>query len=326
MERSIGPIDGSSWRSPLGKQIALTAVLGRCVATAPTFDTFRTCRRRASPSRCTCGRPAGAAAIHPASAQPSPAEVLPRRPLTRGKRVARRSWFGSSPCRGRSPAERLLRRLGMPQGDDRILRHLKRHAAAVPHGVIRVAGIDDWSWRRGTRYGTVVVDLERRAVVDVLPDRSAATMTAWLQAHPSVEVVSRDRCGLYAQAARQGAPQALQVADRFHLVQNLRLAIERQLSRAPKPMKLENKTSRRASPPSFQQEQQDLSRTGRRLVWLDQFAAVKRPQQEGNSLAAIVTKPAWTGARWRSGQQATHCRSDIGWNRGRAASRGSRRC
>jgi hypothetical protein len=60
---------------------------------------------------------------------------------------------------GGRPAERLLRRLGMPQGDDRILRHLKRHAAAVPHGPIRVAGIDDWSWRRGTRYGTVVVDM-----------------------------------------------------------------------------------------------------------------------------------------------------------------------
>ena len=100
---------------------------------------------------------------------------------------------------GGRPAERLLRRLGMSQGDDRILRHLKRHAAAVPHGLIRVAGIDDWSWRRGTRYGTVVVDLERRTVVDVLPDRSAATMTAWLQANPSIEVVSRDRCGLYAQ-------------------------------------------------------------------------------------------------------------------------------
>ncbi len=66
----------------------------------------------------------------------------------------------------------------MPQGDDRILRHLKRDAAAVPHGPIRVAGIDDWSWRCGTRYSTVVVDLERRTVVDVLPDCSAAAMTA----------------------------------------------------------------------------------------------------------------------------------------------------
>jgi hypothetical protein len=58
---------------------------------------------------------------------------------------------------GGRPTERLLRRLGLPQGDDRILRHLKRHSAAVPHGPIWVAGIDDWSWRRGTRYGTVVV-------------------------------------------------------------------------------------------------------------------------------------------------------------------------
>jgi transposase len=95
-------------------------------------------------------------------------------------------------------------------------------------------GYETDPWKRGTRYGTLVVDLERRAVVDVLPDRSQATTAAWLRDHPSVEVVSRDRCGLYARAARQGAPQARQVADRFHLVQNLRVAIERQLSRTPR--------------------------------------------------------------------------------------------
>ncbi len=82
-------------------------------------------------------------------------------------------------------------------------------AAVLPcHAPLRVAGIDDWSWRRGTRYGTVVVDLERRAVVDVLSDRSRVTMAAWLRDHPSVDVVSRDHCGLYAQAARQGVAGA----------------------------------------------------------------------------------------------------------------------
>jgi transposase len=126
-----------------------------------------------------------------------------------------------------------MKRLGMPVSDDTILRQLKRRVAArgAPTNV-RVAGIDDCSWRKGSAYGTIVVDLERREVVDVLPDRSAAGTTQWLRQHPEVEIISRDRCGLYGQGAREGAPLARQVADRFHLLQNLRETIETQLSRA----------------------------------------------------------------------------------------------
>ncbi|WP_457852787.1 transposase [Sinorhizobium medicae] len=76
----------------------------------------------------------------------------------------------------------------------------------------------------------MIVDLERRSVVYILEDRSVASVARWLEQHPSVEIVSRDRGGLYAQAAREGAPQARQVADRFHLMQNLRVAIEEQMS------------------------------------------------------------------------------------------------
>ncbi|MGR9154621.1 transposase (plasmid) [Rhizobium leguminosarum] len=75
-----------------------------------------------------------------------------------------------------------------------------------------------------------MVDLERHSVVDVLNDCSVESAKAWLRERPTVEVVSRDRCGLYAQAAREGAPQARQVADRFHLVQNLRAEIKEQMS------------------------------------------------------------------------------------------------
>jgi transposase len=137
---------------------------------------------------------------------------------------------------GGRPGERLMKRLGMPVSDDTILRQLKRQVAArgAPT-TVRVAGIDDWSWRKGCTYGTIVVDLERREVVDVLPDRSAAGTAEWLSQHPEVEIISRDRCGLYAQGAREGAPQARQVADRFHLLQNLRETIETQLSRAARP-------------------------------------------------------------------------------------------
>ena len=94
---------------------------------------------------------------------------------------------------------------------------------------LRVAGIDDWAWKKGTTYGTMIVDLERRQVVDVLADRSADSTAEWLRGHPEVEIVSRDRAGLYADGARQGAPQARQIADRFHLLLNVREAVERQL-------------------------------------------------------------------------------------------------
>jgi transposase len=116
---------------------------------------------------------------------------------------------------GGTPAERLLRRLGIRVSDDTILRQLLR-AAQVVQPRARIIGIDDWSWRKSQSYGTIIIDLERRAVIDVLEDRDVITCTDWLRRHPEVEVISRDRCGLYAQAARQGAPQAEQVADRFH--------------------------------------------------------------------------------------------------------------
>lgn len=120
----------------------------------------------------------------------------------------------------------------MPLSDDTILRQVKRKTSnSLYKEPVRVVGIDDWSWRRSSRYGTIMVDLERRSVIDILDDRSVASVKEWLQKRPQIEVVSRDRCGLYSQAARQGAPQAKQVADRFHLVENLRQAIKAQMSR-----------------------------------------------------------------------------------------------
>jgi hypothetical protein len=121
--------------------------------------------------------------------------------------------------------------LGMPVSDDTILRRLKMRASARATTAVRVAGIDEWSWRKGCTYGAIVVDLERREVVDVLPDRSTAGTAEWLSQHPEIEIISRDRSGLYAQGAREGASQARQIADRFHLLQNLRETIETQLSR-----------------------------------------------------------------------------------------------
>uniref|UniRef100_UPI001AEF0FF7 transposase n=1 Tax=Methylosinus sp. Ce-a6 TaxID=2172005 RepID=UPI001AEF0FF7 len=138
--------------------------------------------------------------------------------------------FGHA-ARGRT-SEKLLARLAMPVSDNAILRQLKRHAAERRDGApLRAIAIDDWSWRKGFKYGTIIVDLERRIVADVLEIRSAKETADWVKQHSEIEVVSRDRCDLYAQGVRQGAPQARQVADRFHLLQNLRESIERHTTR-----------------------------------------------------------------------------------------------
>jgi transposase len=107
------------------------------------------------------------------------------------------------------------------------VKQLDSGSAAPP----RFVGIDDWAWRKGQRYGTIVVDLERGDVVDLLPDRDATTVRKWLDEHPGVELISRDRSSTYAQAAAEAAPDAQQVADRWHLLKNLREAIERLFER-----------------------------------------------------------------------------------------------
>ena len=168
------------------------------------------------------------------------AERLPRLATPFARRTTRLAGvvklFGHGA--GGRPSERLMASLGMPVSDTTILRSVKKSVTAQTNrAVVRIVGVDEWAWRKGTTFGTVIVDLERRQVVELLADRSAATTADWLKRHPEIEVVSRDRAGLYADAAREGAPQARQIADRFHLLKNLRETIERQLGRFEAPIR-----------------------------------------------------------------------------------------
>src|SRR5450631_478666 len=131
---------------------------------------------------------------------------------------------------GGRPGARLLWRLGMPVSRHTLLRQLKQAARHSAPPTVRVLGVDDWAWKKGMSFGTILVDLERNEVVDVLPTRSAEVLSVWLSQHPGVEILGRDRQGEYAEGARQGAPDAVQVADRFHLQLNLRQAVERALA------------------------------------------------------------------------------------------------
>lgn len=120
---------------------------------------------------------------------------------------------------GGRPGQDFARRLLLPVSKDTLLRAVRRHAA-LPVEVPRVVGIDDWAFKRGQRYGTIICDLERRRIIDLLPDREAATVAAWLAARPSIAVIARDRGAGYMQAATDGRPGAIQVADRWHLMEN----------------------------------------------------------------------------------------------------------
>jgi transposase len=131
---------------------------------------------------------------------------------------------------GGEAGARLAAKTAVPTSPDTLLRRVK-HAEVPAPKLLRFVGIDDWAWCKGQRYGTIVVDLETSTVVDLLPDRDAATVSAWLRAHPGVEVVSRDRSSTYSQAASQAAPKAQQVADRWHLLKNVREAVERLFER-----------------------------------------------------------------------------------------------
>ena len=125
---------------------------------------------------------------------------------------------------GGNAGARLAARLRLPTSPSTLLR-LVRGMPIPPMPALRAVGVDAWAWRRGHRDGPILVDVATHRVVDLLPDRSAATLAAWLARQPTITVVSRDRRDLYAAGLRRGAPEAVQVGDRFPLVRHLREAI-----------------------------------------------------------------------------------------------------
>ena len=186
---------------------------------------------------------------------------------------------------GRAGA-RLARTLGLAGSYRTILRLV--HGAPFPLlAAPRVIGLDEWAWRRGRRFGTIVCDLERHQVLDLLPERSALAVAQWLQAHPSVEIVCRDRSRLYAEGIRHGAPHAVQVVDRFHLVQNLGDALERFFLRYRRDLNTLGAALHRSSEPTLTPATMSQARHAR---WVHRYHHIQRLHAQSLGVAAIARR------------------------------------
>ncbi len=202
---------------------------------------------------------------------------------------------------GGEAGARLGKQLSLPGSPDTLLRLVKGTplpASPAP----RVVGVDEWSWKRRLRYGTLICDLESGRPIAVLPDRSVETVSAWFEQHPTVEIVSRDRSAEFAAAIARGAPQALQVADRWHVGKNLADSISTLLARCraeirralavqtlPEDERAElGSVPEAARPPRSRSVQ--LAQAGRRAQKLDRYTQVLELQQQGLSAGAIASR------------------------------------
>ena len=230
---------------------------------------------------------------HPSCRRRTFAEPLPHllgRHAQRTHRLAK-AHARTGLALGGAPAARLLTHLAMPASARTLLRGV-RGLPLPTQPRPNMVGVDDWALRKGRTYATLLVDLERRRPIDLLPDRSAPTLAAWLRRQPQIQLVARDRSTEYARGITMGAPGAVQVADRWHLLFNARQMVERWLSRAhPRlkqlPLSPPPAPSTRRSQAYPRAPSEALARTAARGRWEALYEEVQRRRAAGQSLRRI---------------------------------------
>jgi transposase len=208
-------------------------------------------------------------------------------------------WVGYAV--GGLPGSRLLQRLAVPTSIDTVLRRVKAQSRPTQNDEkVRVLGVDDWAWRNQQSYGTMQMDLERRQAVDLLPVRSATSFANWLRSHPGVEIITRDRSLLYADGGHRGAPAAVQIDDRYHLVDNLVEAVENDAQQLQLQARRDLAKGLRPSKPSV-----EAQRLRCRQARYERYLAVVESARLGETQLAIAAKalepsaggtPDWSSA------------------------------
>jgi transposase len=223
---------------------------------------------------------------------------------------------------GGEAGARLSQRLAMKCSPATVLR-LVRQAPLPSSSTVRVVGVDEWAWRKGQRYGTILVDLEQQAPIDLLEDATAESFAAWLKKHPTVEVISRDRGTTFADGASRGAPQAVQIADRWHLLHNLGEALEKVLVRHHADLKhafipeeqlagsLDQMPLARTQTVS-QTEQVQRARQERRLAIFTQVHELSAQGWSGASIARMLGIHKKTAVKYVTAEHFPESRSDRG--------------
>lgn len=157
---------------------------------------------------------------------------------------------------GGEAGARLGARLGLPSSPSSLLRLLRKVKLPASASPVKNIGIDDWAYKRRRRYGTLICDLDTGKPLDMLPDRTVQTVSTWLQQHPEIEIISRDRWSEYATAAQKGAPQATQIADRWHILHNLTESVSAVFPRIRAELTRSMPTRKQQDPSSTQQVRQ----------------------------------------------------------------------
>ncbi|EKV02168.1 transposase family protein [Leptolyngbya sp. PCC 7375] len=198
---------------------------------------------------------------------------------------------------GGSAAARLSHQVGYGYSRNTFLRLLS--SLPLPEIVTpKSLGVDDFAFRKGHHYGTILVDLETNRPIALLPDRTADTLATWLEEHPGIEILSRDRSKTYKRGMTQGAPDAIQVADRFHLLHNLEETLEKALKGHSKSLKQVEHEQLQAegiivsqvseSQSSDTQTAQQRKTAQKRAERLDNYEQVHRLRQQGYKIKDIA--------------------------------------